>query len=88
LTSTQAKSAKDLVALVDILLSPTNKEFSTGLPKASFKIREDWAGLRIGFTEPTIWKSWRKSGRINADAERFMVSLFMVPFFLFPVTWV
>ncbi|PVI04609.1 amidase signature enzyme [Periconia macrospinosa] len=68
-----ARSAKDLVALMDILLSPTNKEFGTGSPKTGFKIKEDWSGLRIGFTEPTIWTSWKKSGRINADAERFML---------------
>jgi amidase len=68
-----AKSAKDLVALSDALLSPTNKESSTHAPKSTFRIKESWAGLRIGFTEPTIWTSWRKSGRINADAERFML---------------
>ncbi|KAF2638485.1 amidase signature enzyme [Massarina eburnea CBS 473.64] len=68
-----AKSAKDLVALMDILLSPTSKERSISIPKQTFRIKEDWAGLRIGFTEPTIWTTWRKSGRINADAERFML---------------
>ncbi|KAJ4298159.1 hypothetical protein N0V90_006058 [Kalmusia sp. IMI 367209] len=67
-----ARSAKDLVALMDVLLSPTGKE-SSRVPRSEFKIKEDWAGLRIGFTEPTIWSSWRKSGRINADAERFML---------------
>jgi amidase len=55
---------------------PTNKE-SDGLgvvPHRSFKIKANFGTLRIGFVEPTIWKTWRKSGRINADAERFMVS--------------
>jgi amidase len=55
---------------------PTNKE-SDGLgvvPHRSFKIKANFGKLRIGFVEPTIWKTWRKSGRINADAERFMVS--------------
>ncbi|KAF2448138.1 amidase signature enzyme [Karstenula rhodostoma CBS 690.94] len=68
-----AKSAKDLVALMDVLLSPTGKETKFGAQKPNYKIRSDFAGLRIGFTEPTIWTSWRKSGRINADAERFML---------------
>lgn len=68
-----AKSAKDLVALSDALLSPTNKEPSLSTPKSTFRIKEDFHGLRIGFTEPTIWTSWRKSGRINSDAERFMI---------------
>lgn len=70
--SPQAKSAKDLVALMDVLLSPSGKESSLR-NRPSFKIRTDFAGLRIGFTSPTIWSSWRKSGRINADAERFML---------------
>jgi hypothetical protein len=74
----QAKSAKDLVALSDALLSPTNKEGGANAPKSNFRIKEDWTGLRIGFTEPTIWTSWRKSGRINADAERFMVCYFYI----------
>jgi hypothetical protein len=43
-------------------------------PHRSFKIKANFGTLRIGFVEPTIWKTWRKSGRINADAERFMVS--------------
>ncbi|KAF2677883.1 amidase signature enzyme [Lentithecium fluviatile CBS 122367] len=73
-----AKSAKDLVALSDALLSPTNKEASAHTLKSNFRIKEDWAGLRIGFTEPTIWTSWRKSGRINADAERFMLQKYEV----------
>jgi amidase len=58
---------------MDVIMSPTNKESSGILPKSRFQVKEDWSGLRIGFTEPTIWRSWRKSGRINADAERFMV---------------
>lgn len=62
---------------MDILLSPTSKERSISIPKQIFRIKEDWAGLRIGFTEPTIWTSWRKSGRINADAERFMVRTYI-----------
>lgn len=62
---------------MDILLSPTNKEYDNGVPRTAFKIKEDWSNLRIGFTEPTIWTSWKKSGRINADAERFMVCLFI-----------
>ncbi|KAF2477601.1 amidase signature enzyme [Lindgomyces ingoldianus] len=68
-----AKSAKDLVALLDAMMLPTSRETSTPVPKTCFRIKEEWGNLRIGFTEPTIWKSWRKSGRINADAERFMV---------------
>ncbi|KAF2277986.1 amidase signature enzyme [Westerdykella ornata] len=68
-----AKSAKDLVALMDAMMLPTSKETGTKMPNTCFRIREDWGNLRIGFTEPTIWKQWRKSGRINADAERFML---------------
>lgn len=80
LINNQAKSAKDLVALMDALLSPTSKESSARVPKTCFRIKEDWGNLRIGFTEPTIWSSWRKCGRINADAERFMVSVLFSPF--------
>lgn len=68
----QARSAKDLVALMDVLLSPSGKD-SGFRQRCDFKIKQDFNGLRIGFTEPTIWSSWRKSGRINADAERFML---------------
>lgn len=72
----QAKSAKDLVALMDAMMVPTNKESDEMgvVPHRSFKIKANFGTLRIGFVEPTIWKTWRKSGRINADAERFMVS--------------
>ncbi|KAF2714645.1 amidase signature enzyme [Pleomassaria siparia CBS 279.74] len=68
-----AKSAKDLVALMDALMLPTSKETGTKAAHTCFRIKEDWGNLRIGFTEPTIWKQWKKSGRINADAERFML---------------
>ncbi|KAF2015272.1 amidase signature enzyme [Aaosphaeria arxii CBS 175.79] len=68
-----AKSAKDLVALMDAMMLPTSKETGTKVPTTCFRIKEDWGNLRIGFTEPVIWKSWKKSGRINADAERFML---------------
>ncbi|KAF2106938.1 amidase signature domain-containing protein [Lophiotrema nucula] len=68
-----AKSAKDLVALMDALMLPTSKETGTKTQSTCFRIKEDWGNLRVGFTEPTIWQSWRKSGRINADAERFML---------------
>ncbi|CAN9150550.1 unnamed protein product [Alternaria alternata] len=67
-----AKSAKDLVALMDAMMVPTNREEHTRSPHRSFKIKPDFGSLRIGICEPTIWKVWRKSGRINADAERFM----------------
>jgi amidase len=70
-----AKSAKDLVALMDAMMVPTNHESDEVAPHRSFKIKANFGTLRIGFVEPTIWKTWRKSGRINADAERFMVSL-------------
>ncbi|CAG5179210.1 uncharacterized protein ALTATR162_LOCUS9088 [Alternaria atra] len=68
-----AKSAKDLVALMDAMMVPTNREENTRSPHRSFKIKPDFGSLRIGICEPTIWKAWRKSGRINADAERFMI---------------
>jgi len=68
-----AKSAKDLVHLIDALMLPSRHEHGTRTVSHYFKIKEDWGGLRIGFTEPTIWRSWVKSGRINADAEKFMV---------------
>ncbi|PSN74128.1 amidase signature enzyme [Corynespora cassiicola Philippines] len=68
-----AKTAKDLVALMDAMMLPTSKEGDARIPSTCFRIKEDFGGLRVGFTEPTIWKSWRKSGRINADAERFML---------------
>ncbi|KAH7558848.1 amidase signature domain-containing protein [Bipolaris maydis] len=67
-----AKSAKDLVALMDALMVPTNREENVPSPHRSFKIKPDFGTLRIGICEPSIWKSWRKNGRINADAERFM----------------
>jgi hypothetical protein len=69
----QAKSARDLVALMDAMMVPTSKEADETVPHRSFKIKANFGKLRIGFVEPTIWKTWRKSGRINADAERFMV---------------
>jgi amidase len=58
---------------MDVIMLPTSKETGTKMPNTYFRIKEDWGNLRIGFTEPTIWKQWRKSGRINADAERFML---------------
>ena len=57
---------------------PTNREEHARSPHRSFKIKPDFGTLRIGICEPTIWKAWRKSGRINADAERFMVSWWLV----------
>ncbi|KAH3904255.1 hypothetical protein HBI56_176640 [Parastagonospora nodorum] len=68
-----AKSAKDLVALMDAMMVPTSRESDEVAPHRSFKIKSNFGKLRIGFVEPTIWKTWRKSGRINADAERFML---------------
>jgi hypothetical protein len=53
---------------------PSNGEMDEPAPLRSFKIKANFGTLRIGFVEPTIWKTWRKSARINADAERFMVS--------------
>jgi hypothetical protein len=70
----QAKSAKDLVALMDAMMVPHSSEGDSPAPHRSFKIKANFGTLRIGFVEPTIWQTWRKSGRINADAERFMVS--------------
>ncbi|EDU42724.1 amidase family protein [Pyrenophora tritici-repentis Pt-1C-BFP] len=67
-----AKSAKDLVALIDAMMVPTSREENARSPHRSFKIKPDFGTLRIGICEPTIWKAWRKSGRINGDAERFM----------------
>jgi amidase len=78
LTHFQAKSAKDLVALMDALMLPTSRETGTKVPNTCFRIKEDWGKLRIGFTEPTIWTQWRKSGRINADAEKFMLQKYDV----------
>jgi amidase len=77
----QAKSAKDLVALMDAMMVPHNKETDELAPHRSFKIKANFGTLRIGFVEPSIWKTWRKSGRINADAERFMVSHLDLCFF-------
>ncbi|KAF2025374.1 amidase signature enzyme [Setomelanomma holmii] len=68
-----ARSAKDLVALMDAMMVPTSRETDEVAPHRSFKIKSNFGTLRIGFVEPTIWKTWRKSGRINADAERFML---------------
>jgi hypothetical protein len=59
---------------MDAMMVPTSKEGDEITPHRSFKIKANFGKLRIGFVEPTIWKTWRKSGRINADAERFMVS--------------
>jgi hypothetical protein len=59
---------------MDAMMVPTSKEGDEMAPQRSFKIKANFGKLRIGFVEPTIWKTWRKSGRINADAERFMVS--------------
>lgn len=70
----KAKSAKDLVALMDAMMVPHSREGDDMAPHRSFKIKANFGNLRIGFVEPSIWKTWRKSGRINADAERFMVS--------------
>src|SRR5690349_16239127 len=60
---------------MDAMMVPTNREENARVPHRSFKIKPDFGNLRIGICEPTIWKAWRKSGRINADAERFMVRL-------------
>lgn len=59
---------------MDTMMVPHNKESTATIPHRSFKIKANFGTLRIGFVEPSIWKTWRKSGRINADAERFMVS--------------
>jgi amidase len=59
---------------MDAMMVPTNREEHARSPHRSFKIKPDFGTLRIGICEPSIWKAWRKSGRINADAERFMVS--------------
>ncbi|CBX97363.1 hypothetical protein IAQ61_007216 [Plenodomus lingam] len=67
-----AKSAKDLVALMDAIMMPSNREEHARAPRRSFKIKPDFGTLRIGICEPLIWRAWRKSGRINADAERYM----------------
>lgn len=56
---------------------PTSREENAPSPHRSFKIKPDFGTLRIGICEPSIWKTWRKTGRINADAERFMVSWWM-----------
>jgi hypothetical protein len=63
---------------MDAMMVPTSKETDEMVPHRSFKIKANFGKLRIGFVEPTIWKTWRKSGRINADAERFMVSLLVI----------
>jgi len=78
----QAKSAKDLVALLDAMMVPTSREENARSPHRSFKIKPDFGTLRIGICEPTIWKAWRKSGRINGDAERFMVSWWLSAYFV------
>ena len=67
------------------MMVPTSREENARSPHRSFKIKQNFGTLRIGICEPTIWKAWRKSGRINGDAERFMVSLWTFYFlFLFP----
>lgn len=48
-----AKSARDLLPLMDILTQPA-------LP---FEYREDWVGLSIGFADPDIWKMWKSHCR-------------------------
>ncbi|KAL7776255.1 hypothetical protein CFE70_006671 [Pyrenophora teres f. teres 0-1] len=80
-----AKSAKDLVALVDAMMVPTSREENARSPHRSFKIKPDFGTLRIGICEPTIWKAWRKSGRINGDAERFMSMIEMGVDIVYPV---
>ena len=54
---------------------PMQRETAAMAPHRSFKIKPDFGSLRIGICEPTIWSAWKKIGRINGDAERFMVSL-------------
>jgi amidase len=68
-----AKSATDLVNLMNTIMLPSDYEDEDKSPTWEFKIRKDWDHLRIGFAEPSIWSMWRKSKRINADAERYMV---------------
>lgn len=63
---------------------PHNRETDEMSPHRSFKIKANFGSLRIGFVEPTIWKTWRKSGRINADAERFMVSSALILLLFLP----
>lgn len=58
---------------MDAMMVPTTKEENAMAPYRSFKIKPNFGNLRVGICEPTIWKAWRKTGRINADAERFMV---------------
>ncbi|KAF2763447.1 amidase signature enzyme [Pseudovirgaria hyperparasitica] len=67
-----AKSATDLVNLMNTLVAPTECEVGSPAAGTCYKIKEGWEGLHIGFAAPSIWKMWLKSKRINADAERYM----------------
>lgn len=68
-----AKSATDLVNLMNMLMAPSDHEFGSVPQGHNFKIRKDWDGMKIGFTDASIWKMWLEQKRINADAERYMV---------------
>ena len=52
---TMARSVDDLAALTEIILDPSAR---AGIPKDGFKSRlsGSWAGLRVGFLDPDIWK--------------------------------
>lgn len=68
-----AKSATDLVNLMNTIMVPSGYLPGTSSADSCFKMKRDWGDLRVGFASPSIWKAWLKSKRINSDAERYMV---------------
>ncbi|KAK0644982.1 putative amidase [Lasiodiplodia hormozganensis] len=72
-----AKSAADLTFLMDALMQPLPRELeSTPLRYRLFQVRSQWNGLRVGFVDPAIWKVGKDFSRLNADAEKYMMSMY------------
>ncbi|KAL1635198.1 hypothetical protein SLS58_010368 [Diplodia intermedia] len=73
-----AKSAADLTFMVDAVMRPLGRELGEGTPLRYrlFQVRSRWNGLRVGFVDPAIWRVGKDFSRLNADAEKYMMSMY------------
>ncbi|OJD36083.1 amidase family protein [Diplodia corticola] len=73
-----AKSAADVTFLVDAVMQPLPRELEAGMPLRyrMFQVRGRWNGLRVGFVDPAIWRVGKDFSRLNADAEKYMMSMY------------
>jgi amidase len=58
-----AKSARDILPLLEILLQPPRH----------FEYKEDWKGLSVGFVDLDIWKIWESHCRQHPGTLEQMV---------------